>query len=61
MSDEEQIPLDFHGSDEARWLENARRNHDVFLSAMQRIAGQERGSMENDQKPSTEGQQVLDL
>jgi hypothetical protein len=60
MSEEEQIPLAFQGSDEARWLENARRNRDAFLSVMRRVAEQE-GSMENGQERSTDGQQVLDL
>ena len=61
MTEEEQIPLAFHGSDEAQWLENARKNRHAFLSVMQRIAEQESGPMVDDQKPSTEGQQVLDL
>jgi hypothetical protein len=60
MSEEEQIPPAFQGSDEARWLENARRNRDAFLSAMRRVAEQE-GPMENGQERSTDGQQVLDL
>lgn len=58
----EQMPLLTGPGDlEAEWLRRIEEQHPAFVAKMQGITEQERGPMVNDQKPSTEGQQVLDL